>query len=62
MSVKTDADEKLESTVEHLNRALDDLSDIVVHKCYGTHHFEEKFINILRQTFYMLIEIRDKLK
>ncbi len=62
MSVKTAAQENVDSTIKNVNDAISDLNKIVVEQCWGTDEFKDTFRNDLKQSFHELIEIRDRLQ
>ena len=61
MSVVTTADEKLSSVKEHLRLALEDLSEIVIQKCWGYDEFNRQYQRILHECFTELVNVRSRL-
>ena len=51
MSVRTTADEKVDSIREHIDGALKDLSEILVDECDGHDEFNESFTDKLDLAF-----------
>lgn len=62
MSVRTEADEKLDETRDHLNHAIESLSEIVVDRCWGWDQFNDEYQEKLQQTLNALLKIRQDLK
>lgn len=62
MSVKSAAQENVESAVRDINSAITNLAKVVVEQCWGTDEFKNHYKDALKQSFQQLIEIRDKIQ
>lgn len=62
MSVKSAAQENVESAVRDINSAITNLAKVVVDQCWGTDDFKDIFKADLKQSFHELIEIRDRIQ
>lgn len=59
MSVRTTADEKRDKAEEHVQEAIECLSEIVIGRCYGADEYNVKYLNKLRGTLIGLLDMRD---
>lgn len=57
MSVRTQADEKLDQVQRHLRDAIDNLFDIVVTKIWGYKDFTSEYRKALHDSLSKLIEV-----
>ena len=62
MGVITTADEKLESAKEHINAAIEDLSEIVVNRCWGHDEYVEEAKDAQKKVFADLLSMRTRLE
>ena len=62
MSVRTTADEHLDSAKQHIKDAVKDLSEIVVEQCWGHDEYREEYSEELKRIFRELLEIRDRIR
>ncbi len=62
MSVRTTADEQLDSVKGHVKSAIDALNEIVVGECWGHDDLTPEYRLTLRQTMFDLMGTRDKLE
>lgn len=62
MSVRTTADEQLESAKDNIQSAIKNLSEIVIEECWGSEDFSSEFSVILRKALSEMVEVRESLK
>lgn len=62
MSVRTDADEALDSARDHIKRAIDDLYGVVMEKTWGHDDFKEEWKIKHLAIFNKLVQIYVELK
>ena len=60
--VMTTADEKKNSACSHIQTAINDLSDIIIHKCWGYEDFTTEYKTTLHYCLNDLLKIRDRLE
>jgi hypothetical protein len=61
MSVRTSADEHLDSAKEYLNLAILNLNKIVVERVWGAEEFSKEYTEIMTETMFELLKIQNKL-
>jgi len=61
MGVVTSADEHLYEAKENISKAVSELSEIVINKCWGHDDFSEEYKAKIKNTFLTLLELRDDL-
>lgn len=61
MSVRTEADEKLDSANEHIKEAAKDLFDVLVGECWGHDSYRDEYREQLQEVFQALIAMRKKM-
>ena len=59
MSVRTAADEKIDEAKDHIQKAIECLSEVVINRCYGTSEYSEDYLNKLRKRFIGLLDLRE---
>lgn len=59
MSVRTTADEKGDEAREHIQEAIEDLSEIVIGRCHGADEYSVEYRNKLRGALIGLLDLRD---
>lgn len=59
MGVRTTADDKVDEAKDHVQKAIECLSEVVIRKCYGTDEYSVDYLNRLRKQLVVLLEIRD---
>jgi hypothetical protein len=62
MSVRTRADECLDTARKAIDEAIENLSQIVVKQVHGHDDWNESFRGTMRLQFAKLLEIREQLK
>ena len=62
MSVRTTADERRDEVIEHLRRAIETLSEIVIDQCWGWDQFNDEYQQKLQRSLNALLKIRRDLK
>lgn len=60
--MRTDADERVDKTKEHINDAIHHLKDVIVNECEGSNEYNQNYKHKLRETFDELLNLRNKLK
>lgn len=61
MSVRTEADERLESARKHVHAAIQDLARIVVDECHGFDGFEDGLTETMTDCMTSLMTIKHHL-
>ena len=61
MSVTTTADDKLVKIREDVESAVEQLSDIVINRCWGWEDFSREYQGQLRENLNTLLDLRDEL-
>lgn len=61
MSVRTTADEKIESARDNISSAVASLAEVIVGRCWGYDEFNDEFNVKMKNAFKTLIELRDTL-
>ena len=59
MSVETTADEQIVFIKEHIDTAIEILSDIIIKRVWGWEDFNKEYQNDLKDTLNQLLDIRD---
>lgn len=59
MSVRTTADEKIHEAKDHIQQAIECLSEIIINRCYGTSEYSEGYLNKLRKQLIELLNLRE---
>lgn len=60
--MRTTADDKVDSAVEHINSAVESISDVVVSKCYGYDEYSREYRKNLAIALQELLELRETLE
>lgn len=58
MSVKTSADEHLDKVKENISSSIEELSQIVIHECWGHDQFNIEYREKLEEVFTQLRKIK----
>lgn len=62
MSIKTEADERLQGAYNHVSAALKDVSCVIVDQCSGHNDFTPEARKKIRDAFAVLTDLRDELE
>ena len=60
--MRTDADERRDSALEHLTSTIQHLKAVVVDECPGSDEYNETYRLTMRNVFNTLLNMRDQLK
>jgi hypothetical protein len=60
--MRTTADERVASAIDHIQAAIKDLAVIVVDQCHGHDEYKASHKENIRHTFITLQELRDNLQ
>jgi replicative superfamily II helicase len=61
MSVRTTADEKLDSASDHIKYAIRDLSTIVIDECWGHDEYSNEYTDVINEVLHQLLALKKKL-
>lgn len=61
MSVRTAADEKIDKAKDHIQDAIEYLSEVVINRCNGTSDYSSDYLNKLQRQFIELLNVRENL-
>jgi len=61
MSVRTAADERLDSAHQHIKEAIRDLSAIVIEECWGYDEYKEEYTEKIHEVLQELMTLKKKL-
>jgi hypothetical protein len=61
MSVRTTADERLDSAYTHIKDAVKDLSSVIIDECWGYDDYREDYKNMLHEVMQELILLKKRL-
>lgn len=61
MSVRTTADEHLDSAAEHIRAAIKDLTEIVIEECWGHDEFTAEYQTTVSEVFDELRKLKGRL-
>jgi predicted house-cleaning NTP pyrophosphatase (Maf/HAM1 superfamily) len=62
MTVRTTADEQIDKAKEHIQEALECLSEVIVAGCYGTSDYTQLYLEKLERQFVALLGIKRSLE
>lgn len=57
MDYHTMADEKRDSAKAHIQQAVEDLSEIIIRKCYGHDEYNKEYKKKMRAAFLALLDM-----
>lgn len=61
MSVRTTADEKIDEAKDHIQEAIECISEVVINRCWGASEYTVEYRNKLRTQLVSLLDTRDSL-